>query len=58
MECFEKRHGFVNTGGPPYPRVIGSKTYRSYVKPRIIPNAIYNVLQRDIPWNIHKYGKV
>jgi len=29
------------TGGPPYPWVIRSKTYRSYVKPRIIPKAIY-----------------
>jgi hypothetical protein len=28
---------------PPYPRVIRSKTYCGYVKPRIIPNAIYNV---------------
>ena len=32
---------YVYTGGPRYPRVIGSKTYRSYVKPRIVPNAIY-----------------
>jgi hypothetical protein len=32
------------TGVPPYPRVIRSKTYRGYVKPRIIPNAIYNVI--------------
>jgi hypothetical protein len=29
---------------PPYARVILSKTYRGYVKPRIIPNAIYNVI--------------
>jgi len=28
-------------GGPPYPRVIRSKTYRGYVIPRIMPNAIY-----------------
>jgi hypothetical protein len=27
----------------PYPWVIHSKAYRGYVKPRIIPNAIYNV---------------
>jgi len=27
-----------------YPRVIRSKTYRGYVKPRIKPNAIYNVI--------------
>jgi hypothetical protein len=26
---------------PPYPRIIRSKTYRSYMKPQIIPNAIY-----------------
>jgi hypothetical protein len=29
-----------STGVPPYPRVIRSKTYRCYVKPRIIPKAI------------------
>jgi hypothetical protein len=29
---------------PPYPRVMRSKTYRAYLKPRIIPNAIYNVI--------------
>jgi hypothetical protein len=29
---------------PPYPRVIRSKTYHGYAKPRIIPNAIYNVI--------------
>jgi hypothetical protein len=28
----------------PYPRVIRSKTYCGYVKLRIIPNAIYNVI--------------
>jgi hypothetical protein len=27
-----------------YPLVIRSKTYRGYVKPRVIPNAIYNVI--------------
>ena len=32
------------TGGPPYSRVIRCKTYRGYVKPRIIPHAIYNVI--------------
>jgi hypothetical protein len=32
-----------NRAVPPYPQVIRSKTYRGYVKPRIIPNAIYNV---------------
>jgi hypothetical protein len=29
---------------PPYPWVIRSMTYRGYVKPQIIPNAIYNVI--------------
>jgi hypothetical protein len=29
---------------PSYGPVIRSKTYRGYVKPRIIPNAIYNVI--------------
>ena len=33
-----------STGGPPYPRVIRSKTYRGYVKPRIVPNAICNLI--------------
>jgi hypothetical protein len=28
----------------PYPLVIRSMTYRSYVKPQIIPHAIYNVI--------------
>jgi len=37
------------TGGPPYPRVIRSKIYRGYVKPWIIRNTIYNVIQCDIP---------
>jgi hypothetical protein len=32
-----------HTSGPPHPRVIRSKTYRGYGKPRIIPNAIYRV---------------
>ena len=31
----------TNTDGPPYPRVKRSKTSRGYVKPQIIPNAIY-----------------
>jgi len=35
---------------PPYPRVIRSKTYRVYVKPRIISNSMYeyNVIEGDI----------
>jgi len=32
------------TGGPPYPRVIRYKTYCSYVKFRIMLNAIYYVI--------------
>jgi len=36
------------TGGLLYPRVIRFKTYRGYGKPRIILNAIYNVIQRGI----------
>jgi hypothetical protein len=32
---------FLSTVVPPYPRVIRSKTNRGYLKPRIIPNAIY-----------------
>jgi len=35
---------YIYIGGPPYPRVIRSKTYRGYVKPRIIPNVIYYVI--------------
>jgi hypothetical protein len=31
-------------GVPPYSRVIGSKTYLGYVKPRIILKAICNVI--------------
>jgi hypothetical protein len=34
----------VGTGVSSYPRAIRSKTYRDYVKPRIIPNATYNVI--------------
>ena len=43
-----------NTDGLPYPRVIRSKTYRGYGKPRIIPNAIYRVSQeeRSIFWKV------
>jgi hypothetical protein len=39
-----KPYMYVNTVVPPYPRVILPKTYRGYVKPWIIPNAIYNVI--------------
>jgi hypothetical protein len=35
-----------NTVVSPYPRAIRSKAYRCYVKPRIIQNAIYNVILR------------
>jgi hypothetical protein len=34
----------ATTGVLPYPRVIRSKAYRGYVEPRIITNAIYNVI--------------
>ena len=42
--CWPKVLTKVCTGGPTYLRVIHSKTYRGYVKPRIILNAIYNVI--------------
>jgi len=32
------------TGGPPYLRVVHSKTYCGYMKPWIIPNATRNVI--------------
>jgi hypothetical protein len=35
---------YTNADVPPYQRVIRSKTYHGYVKPQIIPNAIYNVI--------------
>jgi hypothetical protein len=41
---------FINTVVPPYPRVIRYKTYRGYVKPRIIPSAIYNVITVQFNW--------
>ena len=50
---------FIYTGGPPYPRVIRSKTYCSYMKPQIIPSDIYIYIYKT--WylcTIHKYGKV
>jgi hypothetical protein len=34
-------HNFWNTVVPPYLRVIRSKTYLGFVKPRIVPNAIH-----------------
>jgi hypothetical protein len=34
----------IYLGVPPYIWVILLKTYRGYVKPRIIPNAIYNAI--------------
>jgi hypothetical protein len=45
----------IYTGVPPYPQVIRSKTYRGYVKLRIVPNAIYKTWYSC---NKHKYGKV
>jgi hypothetical protein len=38
----DTQHG--STAVPSYPWVICSKTYRGYVKPWIMPNAIYNVI--------------
>jgi hypothetical protein len=35
---------FISAVMPPYPQVIQSKTYSGYMKPRIIPNAIHNVI--------------
>jgi hypothetical protein len=35
---------FSNAGVPPYTQVTRSKTYCSYVKLWIMPNAIYNVI--------------
>ena len=35
------KHGI---GGTLYPQVIHSETYHGYMKPRIIPNAIYKVI--------------
>ena len=37
-------HKDLSIGLSLYPRVIRSKTYRGYGKPRIIPNVIYNVI--------------
>jgi hypothetical protein len=39
-----KSRKLPDTAVPTYPLVIHSKTYRGYVKPRIIPNAIRNVI--------------
>jgi hypothetical protein len=45
VTCLRYFHSIIqHTVVPPYPRVILSKTYRNYVKQRIIPNAIYNVI--------------
>jgi hypothetical protein len=40
---------YIHTVLSPYPRVIRSKTYCGYVKPQIIPNAIYNVNVQTVP---------
>jgi len=42
--CWPKVLAKVCTGGHPYPWVICSETYRGYVKPWMILNAIYNVI--------------
>jgi hypothetical protein len=44
INLFLLAYHFLSTGVLQYPRVISFKTYRGYVKPRIIPNAIYNVV--------------
>jgi hypothetical protein len=46
---------YMRTAVPPYLRVIRSKTYRVYLKPRIISKAIY---MKWYSCNKHKYGKV
>jgi hypothetical protein len=43
-EVWSDYNSLQNKVVPPYPRVTCSKTYHGYVKPRIIPNAIYNVI--------------
>jgi hypothetical protein len=42
--AFQGFHTELCTVVPPHPRIIRSKTYRGYVKPRIISNAIYNTI--------------
>jgi hypothetical protein len=44
INIYPEMSGFECTGVLPYPWVIRPKTYRGYVRPRIIPNAIYNVI--------------
>jgi hypothetical protein len=41
---WKKIDWLIGTVLPQYPRVMRSKTYRGYVKPRIVPNAMYNVM--------------
>jgi hypothetical protein len=41
---FTCRNAIKLYSSDPVSQVIRSKTYRGYVKPRIIPNAIYNVI--------------
>jgi hypothetical protein len=40
----EHHDAFARIVVPPYPLVIRSKANRGYVKPRIRPNAVYNVI--------------
>jgi hypothetical protein len=42
--AFQGFHTKLCTVVPPHSRVIRSKTYRGYLKPRTIPNAIYNAI--------------
>jgi hypothetical protein len=44
QEIDEREVIHSSTVVPPYPRVILSKTDRGYVKLRIIPNAIHDVI--------------
>jgi hypothetical protein len=44
VQCKNEKKKAKYTGVRPYIRVIRSKTYRGYVKPRIIPKAIYGVI--------------
>jgi hypothetical protein len=41
MLRYAKFCAYADIKCPPYSGVIRSKTYRGYVKPRIIPNATY-----------------
>jgi hypothetical protein len=44
LKVISQQSNKTSTGVPPYPRVTRFMTYRGYLKPLIIPNAIYNVI--------------